>query len=148
MACESAAVTDDGELAFRAKVVVARHALAAMHATAGEPADADALAHPYAQGMRSDRGDAADRLVAEDCGILRDAPFVVQDGKIGMTKAAGLDGDFNFVISQRPEVDGVKFEALLGPSGNPGLSAPGLPSYPGFICFDHCGHDWLLSERR
>ena len=43
VAREAAAMTDDGRLHVRAKVMVSRHALVAVHAAAGIPADADVL---------------------------------------------------------------------------------------------------------
>jgi hypothetical protein len=45
MTRESAAVTDDGRLHFRTKVLASGHALVAVHATARVPADADALSN-------------------------------------------------------------------------------------------------------
>jgi hypothetical protein len=79
MAREAAAVADDRRLCLWAKVMVARHALAAVHVTARIPADADALAESEALGAGADGGNPADDLVAEHCRELRDAPLVVQN---------------------------------------------------------------------
>jgi hypothetical protein len=43
MRCKSTAMTHDRELNFGAKMMIARHALMAVHAAAGTPANPDAL---------------------------------------------------------------------------------------------------------
>src|SRR5262249_20134037 len=78
---DPAAMTDDGWLHLWAKMMASRHALATMHATAREPADADALSDRESLGVRSDGRDTTDDLMAENRGVLRDSPLIVQDGE-------------------------------------------------------------------
>jgi hypothetical protein len=77
--------------------MAARHALATVHATSRVPTHANALADCDTFGIWADRGDPADDFVAEDGGILGNAPVVVQDCKIGVTQTAVFDRDFNIL---------------------------------------------------
>ena len=121
VAGEPAAMTDDGELHLRAQVMASRHALAAVHAAPRVPADADALADLESLGVRTDGRDPTDDLVAENRGVLRDAPLVVQDGEVGVTQAAVLDGDFDVLGPERAEIDGFERHRLFRRLGDPGL---------------------------
>jgi hypothetical protein len=67
---ESAAMADDRRLRLRAKMVVSRHALWAVHVAAREPADAHALADRETLGIRTDGRDSTDDLVPESRGVL------------------------------------------------------------------------------
>ena len=60
-------------------------------------------------------------LVAEDRGVLRDAPLVVQDGEIGVTQAAVFDGDLDVLGAERAEVDAFEHHRLLRRLGDPRL---------------------------
>jgi hypothetical protein len=104
MARESATMPDDGELHLRAKVMAARHALATVHATSRVPTDANALTDLESFRARTERGDAADDFVAQNRGILRKSPLIVQDGKIRVTQAAVFNRDLNFVATQGSEI--------------------------------------------
>src|SRR5215470_18445970 len=106
-------MTDDGWLHFRAKMMASRHALATMHATAREPADADALSDRESLGVRSDGRDTTDDLMAENRGVLRDSPLIVQDGEIGVTHAAVFDSDFNVLGSERSQINGFERHRLF-----------------------------------
>src|SRR5262249_25947421 len=123
---EAAAVADDRRLRLRAKVMVSRHALATVHVAAREPADADALADRQPFRVWADRGDPTDDLVAEDCGVLRNAPLVVEDGEIGVTQATVFHGDFNVLGPERPEVNSFEGHRLLRRLHNPCLVNHGV----------------------
>src|SRR5262249_4267022 len=69
---DPAAMTDDGELRLRAKVMVSRHALMTMHAAPRVPADADALSDLESFGMRTYGRDMTGDFVAENRGVLRE----------------------------------------------------------------------------
>jgi hypothetical protein len=114
-------MADDGRLHLRTKVMAARHALVTMHATSRVPADPDALSNLESLGIRTHGGDSTDDFVAENRGVLRNAPLVVQDGKIGVTQAAMLDGDFNLLGAERSEINGFKHHRLFRRLGNPCL---------------------------
>ena len=62
---------------LRAKVMASLHALVTVPAATGIPADADTLANLESLGIRTDGRDAAAHLVAENRGVLRNAPIVV-----------------------------------------------------------------------
>src|SRR5262247_101821 len=98
-------MTDDRELRLRAQVVVSRHALVTVHAAPRGPADADALSDRETLGIRTDRRDPTDDLVAENRGVLRKAPVIVQDGEIGVTHTAVFDCDLNVLDPQRTEIN-------------------------------------------
>ena len=121
VAGEPAAMADDGRLHLRAKVMASRHALAAVHAAARVPTDADALADAESLGIRTHGRDPTDNLVAENRGVLRNAPVVVQDGKIGVTQAAMFDRDFNVLGSERSEINGFQHHRLFRRLRNPCL---------------------------
>src|SRR6185369_15082205 len=84
---EPAAMADDRRLRLRAKVMVSRHALATVHVATREPADADALSYLEPLGIRAYGRDPTDDLVAESRGVLRNTPFIVQDGEIRVTQS-------------------------------------------------------------
>jgi hypothetical protein len=100
---KSATMTEDGRLHLRAKVMASRHALMTVHATARVPTNADALSDFEAFGARTKRRDSTDDFVAENRGILRNAPFIVEDRKIGVTQTAVVNRDFNFSALSVPD---------------------------------------------
>ena len=55
--------------------------------------------------MRPGGRDLADDLVAENRGVLRDAPVIVQDREIGVTHTAVFDRDFNVLGPQQSVID-------------------------------------------
>src|SRR5262245_58384962 len=67
---EPAAMTDDGGLHLRAKVMVSRKALVTVHIAARVPADADALSDLKSLGIRTDSCDPTHNFVAENRGVL------------------------------------------------------------------------------
>jgi hypothetical protein len=115
-------MADDRRLHVRAQVMTARHTLVTVHAAPGVPADADALSHRAPLGMRTYRRDMPDDLVAENRGVLRKAPLVVQDGEIRVTHTAMCDRDFNVLGPERSELNGVEHHRLFRGVRNPGLS--------------------------
>src|SRR5260370_4937690 len=92
-----------------------------MHATTGTPAHADALSDLDSLGVGTHGGDPTDDLVAENRGVLRDAPFIVQDREIGVTQTAVFDRDFNVLAPERSEIDGFEHHRLFRRLGNPCL---------------------------
>src|SRR6266404_6314217 len=106
-------MTDDGRLHLRAKVMTSRHALVTVHAATGDPADADALSDLESLGIRTYGRDSTDDLVAENRGVLRHAPVIVQDGEIGVTQTAVFDGDFNVLGPERSEINGFEHHRLF-----------------------------------
>src|SRR5271165_7406749 len=127
VAGEPAAVADDRRLRLRAHVLISRHALLAVHATAGRPADAHTLADFKALGRRSDRDHSADDFVPQHRRVLRKAPVIVQDRKIGMTQAAILDLHLHVFGPKRPEVKLLPNEFVFSRGGDP--------------CVDQCHRD-------
>jgi hypothetical protein len=119
MACETAAMPNDGELNLRAKMMAARHALATVHATSRVPTHAHPLANSNSPGIWADSGDASNDFVAEDGRVLGNAPVVIQDREIGVAQTAVLNGDLNILRPGRSKVDDVKLERLFGRVGNP-----------------------------
>src|SRR5258705_7174294 len=117
-------MADDRRLGLRAKVMVSRQSLATVHVAAGEPADAQALPDTAGFGVRAKGRDATDDLVAQHRGELRNAPLVVEDGEVGVTQAAMLDGDFDLLVAQRARVEGFKHHRLLRCLGDPCLIVP------------------------
>ena len=99
MAREPAAMTDDGRLRLRAKVMASCHALPAVHAARRKPADAHTLSHRHALGDWTYRGHPAHDLVAQYRRELRDAPFIVQERDIRVTQAAMVNCDFNVLAA-------------------------------------------------
>jgi len=77
-----------------------------VHAATRTPANAHALSDLESLGIRTHGRDPTDDLVTENRGVLRDAPFVVQDREIGVTQAAVFDGDFNILDPERSEING------------------------------------------
>ena len=118
---EPAAMTDDGRLHLRAKVMISRHALVTVHAAARVPADADALSDRETLGIRTHGRDPTDDLVAENRGVLRNAPVIVQDGKIGVAQPTMFDSDFNVLGPKRSEINGFQHHRLFRRLRNPGL---------------------------
>src|SRR6266567_2034112 len=118
---EPAAMTDDRCLRLRAKVMASRHALVAVHAATGDPADADTLSDLESLGIRTYSRDSTDDLVAENRGVLRHAPVIVQDGEIGVTQTAVFDGDFNVLGPERSEINGFEHHRLFGRLRDPCL---------------------------
>src|SRR5262249_4723522 len=92
---EPAAVTENRRHSVDPQVLLARHALPAVHAAPGSPADSHPLADLRSLGRRAQRRYAADLLVAEDGRVLRDAPFVVEHRNIGVAKPAVFDRDLH-----------------------------------------------------
>src|SRR4029077_6163408 len=80
---EPAAMTDVWKFYLRAQVVGFRHPLGTVLAAPRGPADADALADLEPFGIRTNGRNPTDDLVAENRGVLRKAPVIVQDGEIG-----------------------------------------------------------------
>src|SRR5262245_16079527 len=113
---------DDGELHLRAEVLIPRQALAAVHAARGRPADADALPDLYALGAPADGRDAPDDLVAEDGGVLRETPGVLEDGEVGVAQATVFHGNLDLVVTERARIERFADQRLLRPSGDPGLA--------------------------
>ena len=112
-------MTHDRCLHLRATIMVSGHALVTMHATARVPADADALPDFQSFGIRTQRRDPTDDLVAENRGILRKSPFIVQERDFRMTQSAMLNCDFNVFVAERPEINGFEYQPLFYPIGNP-----------------------------
>ena len=81
-------------------------------------------------GIRADGRDPTDDLVAENRGVLRNAPVIVQDGEIGVTQTAMFDGDFNVLGPERSEINGFEHHRLFRRLRNPCLVshrfAPGV----------------------
>jgi len=119
MGRESTAMADDGRLHFRTKVMAPRHALVTMHATARVPTDTDALSDFESLGIWTYGRDSTDDFVPENRGVLRNAPVIVQHGKIGVTQVTVFDRDFNILGSEWPEIKGFKDHRLLHRPGNP-----------------------------
>ena len=67
---ESAAMTDDGGLHVRAKVMVSRKALVTVHVATRVPADADTLSDLARLGIWTNGRDPSDNFVAENRGVL------------------------------------------------------------------------------
>jgi hypothetical protein len=110
---KSALVTaGDGRHGIRAQVLVTGQARVAVHATAGRPADADALSHLQSLGLLTQCGDATDHLVPGHERKARHAPFVVDHGEIGVADAAIIDGDFDFLGTQWSQVELLEDQGL------------------------------------
>src|SRR6266850_6576667 len=117
-------MADDRRLTIRAEVLITRHALAAVHVAAGKPADADALSDFESLGIRTDGRDPTHNFVAENRGVLRDAPLIVEDGEIGVTQTAVFDSDLNVLGSERSEINGFEHHRLFCRLRNPCLVKP------------------------
>lgn len=81
---ETAMVPDYRRHHFLAQIVVARHALMAVHATVGVPANAYTLSDPLPLDILAQGNDPADRLVPRNYGVLRQPPVVVDRREIGV----------------------------------------------------------------
>src|SRR5512138_1833499 len=114
-------MADDCRLRLRAKVMVSRHALAAVHVATREPTDTHALTDIPSLRIWTDGCDVTDDLMAQDRGELRDSPLVVEDRKVGMTQAAMLDGDFNVLVAEQTRVEGFEHHRPFRHLGNPCL---------------------------
>src|SRR6185436_10804609 len=97
------------------------HALVTVHAATGVPSDTDALPDLESLGIRTDGRDPTDHLMAENRGVLRNAPLIVQYGEIGVTQTAMFNGDFNFLGTERSQIDRFERHWLFGRLGNPCL---------------------------
>ena len=106
-------MADDGRLHVRAQVMASRQALVTMHAAPRVPADADALSDLESFGMRTYGRDATGDFVAENRGVLRDAPVVVQDGEVGVTHTAVCDSDFHVLGPERSELNAFEHHRLF-----------------------------------
>src|SRR5712691_9176683 len=93
--------------------MASRHALVAVHAATGDPADADALSDLESLGIGTYGRDPTDDLVAENRGVLRDAPVIVQDGEIGVTHTAVFDSDFHVLGPERSEINAFEHHRLF-----------------------------------
>src|SRR3954471_20853131 len=102
---ECAIVPDDRKRCLRAQMVIARHALTAVHAAACRPADPDALSDCQPLGRSSDFDHSADGFVPQHGRKLREPPVVVPDRKVGVTQSTVLDLHFHFLVPKRPELD-------------------------------------------
>src|SRR5262244_3995396 len=101
-------------------MMASRHALVTMHAATRVPADPDALSDLESLlGIRTYGRDMTDNLVAENRGVLRNAPLIVQDGEIGVTHTAVFDSDFNVLRSEWSEINGFEHHRLFCRLGNP-----------------------------
>jgi hypothetical protein len=100
------------------------HALVTVHAAARVPAHPDSLSDLGSFGVRTYGRDPTDDLVAENRGILRNTPLIVQDGKIRMTHTAVLDGDFNVLGPERSEIDAFERHRLFRCLRNPCFILP------------------------
>ena len=76
-------------------MLIASHALMAIHAARAGPANAGTLADPQSLDLITDVGNQADRLMARYDRILGESPIIVKDGKIGMAEAAEFDRDLH-----------------------------------------------------
>src|SRR5262249_6650602 len=114
-------VPDDRERRFRAQVVIARHALAAVHAAACRPADPNPLPDFQPLGRSADFDHSADRFVAQHGGKLRATPIVVEHRYVGVAPAAVLDLHLHFLVPEGPELDSLPNQLALGAWGDPGV---------------------------
>src|SRR5579864_6355623 len=123
MAGETAAMAENRRLDIRAQVLVTGHALPAVHAARGRPANPHALAHLQSLGRCAKRRYATDDLVTEDGRELRDAPFVVQHRHIRVAQAAMFDRDLHVFGPERTEIDVLENQLLLRRRCNPCFDA-------------------------
>jgi hypothetical protein len=104
---------------LRTEMVASGHALVAVHAAARVPAHPDSLSDLGSFGVRTYGRDPTDDLVAENRGILRNAPLIVQDREIGVTQTAMFDGDFNVLGPEWSEIDAFERHRLFRCLRNP-----------------------------
>jgi hypothetical protein len=102
-------------------MLASRHALVAVHAPSRAPTHADALSDLPSLGIRTYGHDPADDLVAENRGVLRDVPVIVQDGEIGVRQTAVFDSDFNVLGREWSEIQDFEHHRLFRRLRNPGL---------------------------
>jgi hypothetical protein len=76
-------------------------------------ADRDAL------GIWADRDDLTDDFMPKDGWVLGQAPFIVQDGKVGVTQTTMLDFNLNLLLSECSEINNLQFHRLFGRTGDP-----------------------------
>ena len=128
---EPAAVTEDGRLHLRAKVMASRHALVTVHTATRVPADADALSDLEPLGIRTYGPDPTGDLVAENRGGLRIAPVILQGGEIGVTQTAVFDSDLNVLGAERSEVNDFQNHRSFRGFGHPRLIKHGVFAFRG-----------------
>jgi hypothetical protein len=73
-----------------------------MHATSRVPTNADPLPNFDALGIRTCRRDQTNDLVAENGGVFRNAPLIVQDGDIRVAQTAVFNRNFDLLGPKRP----------------------------------------------
>jgi hypothetical protein len=112
-------MTDNRRLHLRTEMMASRHALATVHAATRVPADADALSNRDSFGIRTYGGDSTGDLVAENRGVLRNTPLIVQNGEIGVTQTAVFDGDFNVLGPERSGINSFERHWLFRRLCNP-----------------------------
>jgi hypothetical protein len=103
-------VADDGVLPVGTEVVVAAQAVGAAHAAAGKPPQPDAVSDFDFLDVIPRRHDAAGNFMAGDERVLRVAPIVVDDGKVGVADAAIVDRDFHLFVAEFPRRVFKRFE--------------------------------------
>src|SRR5262245_12124671 len=106
-------MTDDGELHLRTEVMASRHALVTVHAAPRGPADADALSDRETFGTWTNSRNPTNDLVAENRGVLRKAPVIVQHGEIGVTHTAVFDRDLHVLDPERSKINGFQHHRLF-----------------------------------
>jgi hypothetical protein len=91
----------------------------AVHAAARVPAHPDSLSDLGSFGVRTYGRDPTDDLVAENRGVLRNTPLIVQNGEIGVTQTAVFDGDFNVLGPERSGINSFERHWLFRRLCNP-----------------------------
>src|SRR5215467_16111206 len=117
-------MANDGRLRLRAQVMASRHALATMHVATREPADANTHSDLNSFGTGTYGRDATDEFMAKYRGVLRNAPFIVQDGEIGVTHTAVFDSYFHILVPERSGINGLEHHRLFRRLRNPRLHWP------------------------
>src|ERR1017187_1223006 len=79
--------------------------------------------------------DPTDDFVAENRGVLRESPVIVEDREVRVTQTTMFDGDFNVLGPERSEIDGFEHHRLFRRLCNPRLMIHRVP------------HDCLLLMR-
>ena len=100
---EAAVAADHGRLRGRTEVVVAGHALVAVHAGAGEPAEPHRLPGVQVADVLAHRRDRADDLVAGDERVGRHLPVVVEHAEVAVADAAIAHVDVDLVVAERAQ---------------------------------------------
>jgi hypothetical protein len=75
--------------------------------------DADTLSDRHGLGIRTYRRDSTDDLMAENRGLLRVAPVIVQGGEFGVTHSAGFDSNIYRLDPEPPEINGFQHHRLF-----------------------------------